>query len=331
MEAAIGQHKTIIRYPWDDYQLSFTCVPPHVAVLHEIRHASKVQKEMIDNLLKHLDGRLDGLVDLGNGGMSVTRLTALFNESTKGLQEKIDRLAGVSRLGAAEDQPAANLAANNQLDAFILHYYGGQYHRVPESWRFPNCGVFHAWRQWLVGDRVLNIPPLKVLKAHDVKHVDSIPLSEVELRGRAVTGRNANKRRPTRKTLNDFQFLMKHIEAKVKEAGKWTDIHSLENVDEMFQVVATMFGPKGTSHSARATQARWSTFLNQVRKKLQKEREEAEAKAAQEEEAAREAAQEEEESEEESEEEWDERMEESEESEETEQMEEMEEESEESE
>jgi hypothetical protein len=82
--------------------------------------------------MKHLDGRLDGLVDLGNGGMSVTRLTALFNKSTKGLQEKTDSLDGLSRLGEANCPATSNLAANNQLDAFILHYYGGKYHQVPE-------------------------------------------------------------------------------------------------------------------------------------------------------------------------------------------------------
>jgi hypothetical protein len=40
METAMGEHQTVIRFPWDDYQLSFTGVPPHVAILHEIRHAS---------------------------------------------------------------------------------------------------------------------------------------------------------------------------------------------------------------------------------------------------------------------------------------------------
>jgi Skp family chaperone for outer membrane proteins len=99
---------------------------------------------------------------------------------------------------------------------------------------------------------------------------------------------------------------MKHIKARVKEAGAWMDLHSVENVDAMYQVVASIFGPKGASHNARATQARWSTFLNQVRKKLQKEREEAEAQAAQAREEEEEAAREEEESEKELEEEWDE-------------------------
>jgi hypothetical protein len=128
MEAATGEQRTVIRYPWDDDRLSFTGVPPHLAVLHEIRHASKVQKDMIDNLMKHLESRLDGLVDLGNGGVSVTRLTDLFNESMKDLQEKIDRLAGHSHLGGTDCPATPNLGANNQIDTFILHYYGGQYH-----------------------------------------------------------------------------------------------------------------------------------------------------------------------------------------------------------
>jgi hypothetical protein len=102
-----------------------------------------------------------------------------------------------------------------------------------------------------------------------VKHVDFFPLLEVKLRGRAVTGQNANKRRPSRKMLNDLQFLMKHIKSKVKDARAWTDVHSLENVDAMYHVVASVFSAEGTCHDACAMQARWSTFLNQVRNKLQ--------------------------------------------------------------
>jgi hypothetical protein len=56
--------------------------------------------------------------------------------------------------------------------------------------------------------------------------------------------------------LNDLQFLMKHIEAKVKDAGAWTDIHTLENVNAMYHVVASVFGSEGTSRNARAMQDR---------------------------------------------------------------------------
>jgi hypothetical protein len=111
------------------------------------------------------------------------------------LQEKIDRLAGLLRMGGADCPATPNFGSNNNmLDALILHYYYGQYHQVPESWCFPNCGVFKVWRQWLVGDQVQNTPPLRVLKACNVKHINLIALSEVELRRQAVTGWNANKR-----------------------------------------------------------------------------------------------------------------------------------------
>jgi hypothetical protein len=74
----------------------------------------------------HLDGRLDGLADMGNGGMSVYWLTNLFNESTKDLQKKIGWFAGVSDLGGDDDPANSNLRRNG--NTFELHFYGGQYH-----------------------------------------------------------------------------------------------------------------------------------------------------------------------------------------------------------
>jgi hypothetical protein len=71
--------------------------------------------------------------------------------------------------------------------------------------------------------------------------------------------------------LYDLQFLMKHIKVEIKDAGAWIDVHTLENVNAMYQVVASVFDVEGTSHNACATQARWSTFPNQSRKKLQRE------------------------------------------------------------
>ena len=41
----------------------------------------------------------------------------------------------------------------------------------------------------------------------------------------------------------------------------------------MYQVVASAFGGMGTNQNARATQARWNTFVNQIRKMQQQERE----------------------------------------------------------
>jgi hypothetical protein len=45
MEPATGEQRTNNKYPWDDYGLTYTGIPPHVAVLYEIRHASKEQTD----------------------------------------------------------------------------------------------------------------------------------------------------------------------------------------------------------------------------------------------------------------------------------------------
>jgi hypothetical protein len=143
MEAATGE--TVIKHRWGDHHVSFTGTPLHVAVLHETREASNQQKELMDKLIKHLDGRLDGLVDMGNGGMSVTWLTNfnLFYESTKDLQKKIDRLSGVSDWDGAGGGPAAGTLRQNE-NHFELHCHEGQCHRVAESWRVLNSGVFNV-------------------------------------------------------------------------------------------------------------------------------------------------------------------------------------------
>jgi hypothetical protein len=75
-------------------------------------------------------------------------------------------------------------------------------------------------------------------------------------------------------------FLMEYIEDRVKDEGAWTKDHTLENVDAMYQVVASTFGGTGTNRNARATHARsWSTFVNQIKMMRQREREAAEVLA----------------------------------------------------
>jgi hypothetical protein len=45
MAPVMGEQRTVIKYPWDNYQLSFTCIPPYVSMLHKIRHASKSRRK----------------------------------------------------------------------------------------------------------------------------------------------------------------------------------------------------------------------------------------------------------------------------------------------
>lgn len=124
----------------------------------------------------------------------------------------------------------------NDVTGFNLHYYGNKYHRVPEEWRFPRCGTHDLWRQWWVGDSVRHIPPLKFLVYEDVKHINLIPLSDLE-KQRKVGPYKENRKRVT-KVLSDMKKLCTYINELVRDLGKWEDKITLGNIDKMFAYVA---------------------------------------------------------------------------------------------
>ena len=41
---------------------------------------------------------------------------------------------------------------------YELHCYGGSFHRVPKDWQIPRCNTMSLWRQWWIGDNILQIP-----------------------------------------------------------------------------------------------------------------------------------------------------------------------------
>jgi hypothetical protein len=76
--------------------------------------------------------------------------------------------------------------------------------RLPQDWRFPSVGVLMLWQTWLLGDTVQNVPPLHMLSANDVAHLDALPLEQ------------RTRRRHARKTLSDVRYLMNYVESKVR-------------------------------------------------------------------------------------------------------------------
>lgn len=143
---------------------------------------------------------------------------------------------------------------------YRLHMYGGSFHRVPVNWRFPRCGVHDLWRQWWVGDTERNIPPLKLLKIDDIKHIDKAVLSETE-KERKV-GPNKNKRRVVKKVLTDMRFICKYLSKLVKEKGKMEEVITLSSVDRMFSAVAGL-----VLDGNRDSQKQWLSVVRQLRRK----------------------------------------------------------------
>ena len=117
------------------------------------------------------------------------------------------------------------------------------------------------WQQWLLGDYVQNIPPLKILSSNDVVHLDALPLAAGE------------KRRPARKVLADLRFVMMYIEMKVREADRWTDEHNATSIAQMFRAVEHHFiiASSNRSHNRRDSQIKWQTMVQLLRKKQRQE------------------------------------------------------------
>jgi hypothetical protein len=84
---------------------------------------------------------------------------------------------------------------------------------------------------------------LKMLNGPDVAHLDALPLPP------GCTTR----RRPARKILCNLRFLMNVVERMLRLNGRWTEEHTLESANEMFQTVANHFilVGEGARHTRR--------------------------------------------------------------------------------
>jgi hypothetical protein len=81
--------------------------------------------------------------------------------------------------------------------------------RLPQDWRFPSVGVLMLWQTWLLGDTVQNVPPLHMLSANDVAHLDALPLEQ------------GTRRRPARKS-DTFRHSLSHELCRVKSLIGWS-------------------------------------------------------------------------------------------------------------
>ena len=138
------------------------------------------------------------------------------------------------------------------------HYYGGMFHCVPEYWRIPRCGVKDLWKQWWIGNTKENIPPLRVIKNIDIKHINDIPLSIDEMHRR--TGKYAGRRRRQSKQLSDMNFLMRILTKYVKDSGHFEEIITLSSTERMYAVISDELNKK-----TRDLQKLWLTVAKDLR------------------------------------------------------------------
>lgn len=111
-----------------------------------------------------------------------------------------------------------------------------------------------------MGDDQQQVPPLSHLDWVDVKHLDSIPLSEFEQNGRP--GPNAAVRRKSCKDLCNMRYLMRLMTALVVEENAMEDIICVSSVDRMFLKVVHKLVV-----GARHAQKTWTTVVSETRRR----------------------------------------------------------------
>jgi hypothetical protein len=160
-------------------------------------------------------------------------VAAILNKFYNKIENQLSRLEG----GNVTHVPMVQERVED-CSGYELHMYGGTFHRVPKSWRFPKCGIHDLWRQRWVGDKERQIPPLKVLKIGDVNHIDMVELSDIE-KARKV-GPNKDNRRMVTKCLTDMRFACNILTRIVTALGKLEGTVTLSAVDQMFLAIADL-------------------------------------------------------------------------------------------
>jgi hypothetical protein len=242
-----------VTFPWNDDDNAFSGIPPHVAIMQQVQQINEKQSRLVGDFITEMKATLE---DMGVNGerMSEANLRGVLAD----FEERFaNRFGG---LGIQSQVQVIDSSRSEMGRTYQPHYYGGSWKRVPKDWRWPKCGVFDLWRQWWIGDNVRVIPPIRMIKILDVKHLDTVPLSAEEMHGR--TGKHKLKRRPATKVLCDMNFLMKFVHDKVVERGKFEAQITVASVDRMFLAVIDCFDLKD-----RDEQKRWSTVVNGIRTK----------------------------------------------------------------
>ena len=260
LTAAAIAHTRVL-YPWsnDAHTYSFSGIPPHVALLFEIRIVAERQRKMVEELLVRIDETLDRR-GIAGGTMSEQRMREIVRTATEDIRDGMNRLA-IQGIGPGGDGlPGTTARTRVTPRGYTLHMYGGMIHLLPQHWRFPSVGILSLWQQWLLGDYTQNVPPLRIVKLHDVKHLDKIVLPA------GIT------QRPARKILSDMKFLMEHVEMLVRENGTWENVHNQTTVTDMFRSVEGHFKIPSTGngqHERRDAQMKWQTITHLLRKQKQ--------------------------------------------------------------
>jgi hypothetical protein len=256
-----------VTLPWNDSDHVFTGVPPHVSLLQNLRAIRNDQTQMIDTFVDKVKLALTEY-GVGSERFALDNIQKVLDDFKTNIQQTMQQHLQSSGRGVVNEDGVNNESnereeRNDSLGfKYKPHYYGGMWHRVPCDWRIPRCGTKDLWRQWWIGNTTKdrNVPPLRLIKAIDVKHIDKIPLTKQEMHRR--TGKYKMQRRKAHKGLQDINALMRVLTKLVVDVGKMETKITITSVERMYKVIS-----KKLNIEERDLQKMWSTVAKDVRLK----------------------------------------------------------------
>ncbi|OWZ17920.1 hypothetical protein PHMEG_0008074 [Phytophthora megakarya] len=142
-------------------RLQATGVPPHVAILREIKSLREAALKTIEHVDTVRTTTVRGIIgELEQRAMGAGVVT--FDGLDSALQRCLAS-AGVTDLVETMNSNSQHTSSHEHTDNTLMTPS-----RVPLDFELPDCSVAMLWVLWQCGNNTKEIPPLRMLDGHDM-------------------------------------------------------------------------------------------------------------------------------------------------------------------
>ena len=253
LEMGVGDNNLEVDEVRTERSNSATGIPSHIVLLASQRNVIKQLQEMVVNN-NNLPGVVTTAIQSANQGPRDEFHAAMSSLTTFG-EQLVTRLENLS-IGGPRQADTVELQVVEQDEqredqeqgqdprySVNLHYHNGRFIRIDPDFIFPKqCSLRDLFFRYYIPDRVMNIPPLRIIDTASVKHI-----------------------RRGRQTLNDMKYLMKVLEREAMVKGLELNITTQEEASVLFENVKEAIYKYDTKSKRKET-LKWATWVKKVRK-----------------------------------------------------------------
>ena len=253
LEMGVGDNNLEVDEVRTERSNSATGIPSHIVLLASQRNVIKQLQEMVVNN-NNLPGVVTTAIQSANQGPRDEFHAAMSSLTTFG-EQLVTRLENLN-IGGPRQADTVELQVVEQDEqredqeqgqdprySVNLHYHNGRFIRIDPDFIFPKqCSLRDLFFRYYIPDRVMNIPPLRIIDTASVKHI-----------------------RRGRQTLNDMKYLMKVLEREAMVKGLELNITTQEEASVLFENVKEAIYKYDTKSKRKET-LKWATWVKKVRK-----------------------------------------------------------------